>query len=46
MPELDPLTKKPFVRFLLRVYMTTGCDKMQTGATVLYHDGYVSYRKC
>ena len=35
MPDLNPLRKKPFVRFLLWVYMNAGGD---TGSTVLYHD--------
>ena len=42
MHDLDPIRKKPFVRFLLWVYMNTGGDKIQTGSTVLFHDGYVS----
>ena len=41
MPDLDPLIKKPFVRFLLWVYMTTAGDKMQAGSAVLQHDSYV-----
>ena len=44
MPDLDPLTKKPFVRFLLWVYMTTGGDEIQAGSTILHHDSYVIYR--
>ena len=43
MVNIDPLRKKPFVRFLLWVYMTTGGDKIQTGSTILHHDEYVYY---
>ena len=43
MHELDPLRKKPFVRFLLWVYMNTAGDKIQSGSTLLFHDWYVSY---
>ena len=44
MHELDPLHKKPFLRFLLWVYMKTGSsDKIQTGSVILFHDLYVSY---
>ena len=39
MSDLDPIRKKPFVRFLLWVYMNTQSD---TGSTVLFHDVYVS----
>ena len=42
MHELDPTRKKPFVRFLLWVYMNTQSDKIQTGSAVLVHDEYVS----
>ena len=41
MLSLDPLRKKPFVRFLLWVYMTTGGNKIQTGSMILHHDEYV-----
>ena len=46
MEDLDPIRKKPFVRFLLWVYMNTGGDKIQTGSTMLYHDWYVGLLKC
>ena len=47
MHDLDPIRKKPFVRFLLWVYMNTGSgDKIQTGSTILFHDGYVSHVEC
>ena len=47
MHDLDPIRKKPFVRFLLWVYMNTGSgDKIQTGSTILFHDGYVSCVEC
>ncbi|XP_065902249.1 inositol 1,4,5-trisphosphate receptor type 2-like [Dysidea avara] len=39
--DLSPPQKKPFVRFLLWVYMNTGGDKMQTGSILLFHDGKV-----
>ena len=39
--DLSPPRKKPFVRFLLWVYMNTGGDKMQTGSILLFHDGYL-----
>ena len=45
MRELDPNRKKPFVRFLLWVYMNTQSDKIQTGSGVLFHDVYVSLCK-
>ncbi|XP_065909470.1 inositol 1,4,5-trisphosphate-gated calcium channel ITPR1-like [Dysidea avara] len=38
MHNLSPSRKKPFVRFLLWVYMNTGGDKIQTGSVLLYHD--------
>ena len=41
--DLAPPRKKPFVRFLLWVYMNTGGDKLQTGSIILFHDGYVSF---
>ena len=46
MQDLNPVRKKPFVRFLLWVYMNTGGDKIQTGSTMLFHDWYVNYIKC
>lgn len=41
--DLSPPRKKPFVRFLLWVYMNTGGDKIQTGSNLLFHDGYMSF---
>ena len=39
MDNLDPLRKKPFVRFLLWVYMDAVVDKIQTDI-ILSHDRY------
>ena len=41
MEDLDPVCKKPFVRFLLWVYMNTGGDIIITGSIMLFHDWYV-----
>ena len=46
MHDLDPIHKKPFVRFLLWVYMNTEGDKIQTESTILFDDEYVSCVKC
>ena len=46
MQDLDPVCKKPFVRFLLWVYMNTGGDKIITGSVMLFHDWYVHAYVC
>ena len=40
--DLDPRRKRPFLRYLLWVYMNVGGDKIDTGSIILHHDMLVA----
>ena len=45
-PRLSPERKRPFARFLIWVYLNTGGDKYQSGASGLTADMLVHLAPC